>query len=217
MKDVFVHATSMVETHQIGEGTRIWAFTHLMEGVSVGAHCNIGEHCFIETRVRIGDNVTVKNGNMLWEGVVLEDGVFVGPNVFFTNDRYPRSPRLAQARRRYKNQSWLVPTLVREGASLGGGAVIIAGTTIGEFALVGAGSVVTRDVPPYALVTGNPARVRGWVCQCGQPIKFSSGATAQCSECELRYVLNDGAVRLAVEPTLRRSSSVVGHEQARGA
>ncbi len=144
----------------------------------------------------IGDNTTIKNGNMLWEGVTLEDGVFVGPNVFFTNDLYPRSPRLPQASERYsKKENWLRPTLIKQGASLGAAAVIIAGVTVGEFALVGAGSVVTRDVPAYSLVIGNPAWVKGWVCQCGQPLSFSNGQ-AVCAECGRAFQKDGNIVNL---------------------
>lgn len=151
MKDVFVHPTALVETDDIGEGTRVWAYAHLMVGAQVGKHCNIGDLCFIESGSRIGDGVTLKNGNMVWEGVTLEDGVFVGPHAFFTNDRYPRSARLREAQTEHNDRSWLVPTYVGRGASLGAGAVILPGVTIGEYAMVGAGAVVTRDVPAHAL------------------------------------------------------------------
>src|SRR5512146_3057238 len=151
MSDVFVHPLAIVESDDIGPGTRIWAFSHVMRGASIGANCNVGEHSFIEAGAAIGDNVTIKNGNLIWEGVTIEDGVFVGPNVLFTNDLYPRSPRLPQARDRYQDHGWLVPTRVQHGASLGAGAVIVAGVTIGEFALVGAGAVVTQDIPAHAL------------------------------------------------------------------
>lgn len=199
--DVYIHPTSLVETQQIGQGTRIWAFTHIMMGVSIGQNCNIGDHCFIESGVVIGNNTTIKNGNMIWEGVILEDGVFVGPHVNFTNDLYPRSPRLPQAKKRYSNRGWLLPTLVRKGASLGCGVGIIAGTTIGEFAMVGAGALVTRDIPPYALVVNNPARVRGWVCQCGQTLKFQK-SIATCSDCNLNFIQNGDSVRLMDTPEM---------------
>lgn len=195
LKGVFIHPTAIVETQEIGQGTRIWAFAHVLKDVSIGANCNIGDHCYIESGVIIGNNVTIKNGNMIWEGVTLEDGVFVGPHVFLTNDLYPRSPRLPQAKKRYSGREWLLPTFVRRGASLGAGASILAGITIGEFSMVGAGAVVTRDVPPYALVIGNPARVRGWVCQCGQPVKFQEGI-ATCGDCDLNFVKSGDSVRL---------------------
>jgi len=144
----------------------------------------------------IGNKVTIKNGNMLWAGVTLEDGVFVGPCVIFTNDLYPRSPRLSQAKKRYSNREWLLPTLVKQGASLGAGAILLPGIIVGEFSMIGAGAVVTRDVPPYALVVGNPAHVVGWVCQCGQPLKFQDGI-ATCSDCGLTYLKDSDSVRFA--------------------
>jgi len=195
MLDVYIHRTAIVETQGIGSGSRIWAFTHIMGDVTIGTNCNIGDHCFVESGVMIGNNVTIKNGNMIWEGVTLEDGVFVGPQVFFTNDRYPRSPRLAQAEPRYSDRRWLLPTLVRTGASLGAGALILAGVTIGEFSMVGAGAVVSRDVPAYALVLGSPARITGWVCQCGQPLTVQLD-TAACPECGRQYRYQDNRIEL---------------------
>jgi UDP-2-acetamido-3-amino-2,3-dideoxy-glucuronate N-acetyltransferase len=181
------HPTAIVEAEDIGPGTRIWAYTHVMRDVHIGANCNIGEHCFIESHATIGDNVTIKNGCFVWDGVSLADGVFVGPNVVFTNDRYPRSPRLPEATHRYNSRAWLAPTSIRYGATLGAGAIIVAGVTIGEFATVAAGAVVTRDVPPYALVTGNPARQRGWVCACGI-LLGTTGQLLTCNDCGRSYV-----------------------------
>ena len=132
----YAHPTALVEAESVGDGTRIWAYAHVMAGASVGSNCNIGDHCFIESGVVVGSNVTVKNGNMLWEGVTLADGVFVGPHVFFVNDLYPRSPRLPQAHERYASKAWLVPTAVGEGASLGAGAIILAGRRIGALSLI---------------------------------------------------------------------------------
>jgi UDP-2-acetamido-3-amino-2,3-dideoxy-glucuronate N-acetyltransferase len=195
MNDVLVHFTAIVETTQIGDHTRIWAYTHVMKGASIGANCNIGEHCFIESGVTVGNQVTIKNGNMLWEGVHLEDGVFLGPRVTFTNDLYPRSPRLPQARKRYRDKGWLRPTFIGQGASLGAGAVILAGVTLGEFCMVGAGATVTKNVPPHALVIGSPARLRGWVCQCGLPLTLSDG-TASCAECEFAFVTTGESVEV---------------------
>lgn len=192
----FIHPASIVDSTEIGSGTRIWAFTHVLKNVSIGSNCNIGEQCFVESGAKIGDNVTLKNGNMVWDGVTLEDGVFVGPAVVFTNDLFPRSPRLPQVRGRYTNQDWLVPTLVKHGASLGAGAIIIAGVTIGEYAMIGAGSVVTKDVPPHALILGNPGRIRGWVCQCGQRLTIEE-QNATCTCCGLHYTL-DGEILAVV-------------------
>jgi UDP-2-acetamido-3-amino-2,3-dideoxy-glucuronate N-acetyltransferase len=196
MNNVFVHPTALVETEEIGEGTRVWAYAHVMEGAHIGKNCNIGDHCFIESRVVIGDNVTIKNGNMLFEGVTLHDGVFVGPHVFFTNDLYPRSPRLPEAQLRYRDQTWLLHTLVRQGASLGAGAVLLPNITVGEYAMVGAGAVVTKDILPYALVRGNPARSTGWICQCGQPLTFDDGFSV-CPVCGLAFHNDGSSVKLS--------------------
>ena len=186
MKRFTAHPSALVETDAIGEGTRIWAFAHVMAGATIGARCNIGDHCFVESGASIGDGCVVKNGNMLWEGVRLDDGVFVGPHVFFTNDRYPRSRELPEASSRYAlKKNWLATTRVGRGASLGAGAVIVATVTIGEFAMVGAGAVVTADVPAHALVLGNPARPRGWICRCGRPLRWRA-SRARC-ECSLRW------------------------------
>ncbi len=182
MNETYIHPLAIVESEEIGKGTRVWAFSHVMQGASIGQECNIGEHCFVEAGAKVGDRVTIKNGNMLWEGIVIEDGAFIGPSVSFTNDRYPRSPRLEQARARYRQHDWLVSTRVEQGASLGAGSVVVPGVTIGKFAMVGAGSVVTRDIPPHALVIGNPARIRAWVCECGKPLRFEA-EQARCQAC----------------------------------
>jgi len=150
----FRHPAAIVETNAIGDGTRIWAFAHILPGARVGAGCNICDHTFIENDVVVGDRVTVKCGVQLWDGITLEDDVFVGPNATFTNDPFPRSGRHQEAVSR---------TLVRRGASIGANATILPGITIGERAMVAAGSVVTRDVPPDTIVLGNPARIVGYV------------------------------------------------------
>ena len=147
---MFIHPSSDVQSKQIGEGTRIWQYVVVLPGAVIGRDGNICSHCFIENQVVVGDRVTVKCGVQLWDGVTLEDDVFVGPNVTFTNDPQPRS-RNGGAK--------LLPTLVKKGASIGANATILPGLTIGEGAMIGAGSVVTKDVPPRTLVLGNPARV----------------------------------------------------------
>lgn len=145
-----IHPSSDVQSKQIGEGTRVWQYVVILPGAIIGRDGNICSHCFIENQVVVGDRVTVKCGVQLWDGVTLEDDVFVGPNATFTNDREPRS-RNAKAK--------LLSTLVKKGASIGANATILPGLTIGEGAMIGAGSVVTKDVPPRTLVIGNPARV----------------------------------------------------------
>jgi acetyltransferase-like isoleucine patch superfamily enzyme len=180
--DTYIHPTALVETQDIGPGTRIWAFSHVMKGAVLGSNCNVGDHCFIESGVFVGNNVTIKNGNMLWEGVRLEDGVFVGPGVIFTNDLRPRSPRLHHAEARYQHREWLLCTIVAAGASLGAGAILLPGLQIGRFAMAAAGAVVTRNVPDHALVVGNPARVAGWVCFCGRRL-LADDLRMRCDSC----------------------------------
>ncbi len=179
----FVHLSALVETNEVGSGTRIWAFCHVLAGASIGRNCNIGDHCYIEQGVTIGDEVVVKNGVSVWEGVTLEDRVFVGPNVAFTNDLRPRA--------KTPPEEWL-RTTVEHGASLGANSTILPGIRIGSYAMVGAGSVVTRDVAPHALVTGNPARFKRHVCECARSLDFQ-GDNAECS-CGLRYVLRGGVL-----------------------
>ena len=199
MSAPFVHPTALVETETIGENTKIWAFTHIMKEVSIGANCNIGDNCFIESGAVVGNNVTIKNGNMLFEGITLEDGVFVGPHVFFTNDRFPRSPRLPEASLRYESHEWFAPTRIKYGATLGAAAVILPGVTVGEFAMVGAGSIVTKDVIPHALTVGNPARQIGWVCECGERLNFSADGQSICHICAKSYSLrsDDGLRKIS--------------------
>ena len=185
MNEILIHPTALVESVNVGTGSRVWAYAHIMTGARVGKKCNIGEHCFIESGATVGDGAIIKNGNMVWEGVTIEDDVFIGPHVVFTNDLNPRSRFSPQARNRYRRKAnWLVPTLVKRGSTLGAGAIILAGVTIGEYAMVGAGALIAKDVPPYAIAKGNPAQVSGWVCRCGHRITFENSA-AICSECGL--------------------------------
>ncbi len=162
----FAHPQALVETDAIGEGTRVWAFAHVMKGAVVGKHCNIGDHAFIESNVTVGDGVTIKNGVAVWDGVSLGDHVFVGPNAVFTNDVNPR----AEIK---KSPEQFVTTQVHQGASIGANATIVCGVTIGRYAFVGAGTVVLRDVPAYAMVVGNPARQIGFMCECGERLPES--------------------------------------------
>ncbi|MGH9614049.1 MAG: WxcM-like domain-containing protein [Bryobacteraceae bacterium] len=158
----FKHDLAVVETEHVGDGTRIWAFAHILPGAKIGRDCNICDHTFIENDVTVGDRVTVKCGVQLWDGVHIEDDVVIGPNATFTNDKFPRSRQRQEAGR-------IPQTLVKRGASIGANATILPGVTVGERAMVGAGAVVTRDVPSGAVVTGNPARISGYAGATSNP------------------------------------------------
>jgi acetyltransferase-like isoleucine patch superfamily enzyme len=184
---VFIHPHALVETDAIGPRTRIWAFAHVMKNVVIGPDCNICDHSFIESGAVIGRGVTVKTHVAIGEGVTLRDGVFIGPHTVFTNDLRPRSPRLPLVASRYREKkNWLVPTLVEEGATLGAGVVVLCGITIGAWSVAGAGAVLMRDVPPFTLMLGNPARPTGYVCACGATLILENGV-AQCAECGLKF------------------------------
>ncbi len=176
----FVHEKAMCDTRAVGEGTRIWAFAHVMEGASIGKGCNLGEGVYVEGGAYLGDGCTIKNGVSVWLKVTLEDEVFVGPNAVFTNDFIPR------AFIRRGEQSFR-PTLVKRGATIGANATIVCGVTIGRYALVGAGSVVTRDIPDFGLMTGNPGRLVGKVCYCGTKLDQK----AFCSLCQKKLTDNN--------------------------
>lgn len=182
----YQHPLALVETTRIGAGTRIWAFAHVMNGAHIGRDCNIGDHAFVESGARLGNGVTVKNGVAVWEGVTLHDFVFAGPNAVFTNDLRPRSPRFPGGKLRYKTKSWLGKTHVKKGASIGANATIVCGVTIGEFAMIGAGAVVTRNVPPHALWLGVPGKLAGYVCECGENLDFTDDK-ARCKACGAKF------------------------------
>jgi UDP-2-acetamido-3-amino-2,3-dideoxy-glucuronate N-acetyltransferase len=182
---VFIHPQAISESPDIGDGTRIWAFAHVMEGAKVGANCNIGEHSFIERGAVVGNGVTVKNGVSVWEGICLEDYVFVGPNVVFTNERYPRAQRNPEVADRYRTKAWLLPTRIREGASIGANATVLCGLTIGRYAVIAAGAVVVSDVDDFQLVVGTPAEPRGRVCICGVPL--GAQTPGRCAACGRVY------------------------------
>jgi len=162
MLNYFVHPTAVIEEDvTIGEGSRIWHFVHVRRGARIGKNCNIGKDVFIDVDVEIGDNVKIQNGVSIYRGVKIEDDVFLGPHMTFTNDLYPRA---------YSTDWQIIPTVVKKGASIGANATILCGVTIGRYAMVGAGSVVTESVPDFGLVYGNPARLEGFVCYCGRRV-----------------------------------------------
>lgn len=184
----FVHEMAFVDggEESIPDGTRIWHFTHVMDSARIGNHVNIGQNCFIDSDVVIGDNCKLQNGVNLYHGVKLEEGVFLGPGVCTTNDRYPRAINPDGSLK--SSADWMVSkTLIKRGASIGAGTVIRCGVTIGEWAMVGAGSVVTRDVSDHGLVYGNPARLQGFVCHAGHKMKQGTidGMLVElvCKEC----------------------------------
>jgi UDP-2-acetamido-3-amino-2,3-dideoxy-glucuronate N-acetyltransferase len=175
----FVHSSSYVdEPCEIGAGTKIWHFSHVMKNCRIGERCNIGQNVVISPDVRIGNNVKIQNNVSVYTGCILEDDVFCGPSMVFTNVTNPRSH--VNRKDEYRT------TLVRRGASIGANSTIVCGITIGQFAFVGAGSVVTRDVPDYALMYGNPARQHGWMCQCGVKLEFKEDQ-ARCLACGTGY------------------------------
>src|SRR5216683_636634 len=196
MGDYFKHPMALVESDDIGDGTRIWAFAHIMTGAKIGKNCNIGDHCFVEGKVRIGDDVTIKNHVAIWNGVTVEDGVFIGPGVTTTNDLRPRS----------RAPEWVCSeTRIGQGATVGANATLLCGITIGSFAFIGAGAVVTRNVPSYALVYGNPARVTGYVCRCSAPLDFG-GSESSCPKCGRTYLRGGAGVSLQGQSDPRRDN-----------
>lgn len=185
-RSFFVHEKGICDSESIAEGTRIWAFAHVMKGAQIGRKCNIGEHSYVEGKVTIGNGCTIKNGVAVWDAVTLEDDVFVGPYVVFTNDFRPRAFLK-------RGGSQYLPTLLKKGCTLGANSTIICGVTIGQYAMVGAGSVVSKDVPAHTLVVGNPARLIGRVCFCGERLN----ARDFCPQC--RLVLSENSVEKTIQ------------------
>jgi len=202
-EDFFAHETAVIDTPcQIGKGTRIWHFSHIMSGAEIGERCNIGQNVVISPGVKIGNNVKIQNNVSVYEGVILEDDVFCGPSMVFTNITNPRShiPRKHEFKK----------TLVKKGATIGANATIVCGHTIGRYTFIGAGAVVTKDIPDYALVLGNPARIAGWMCECGYRLNFENGV-ATCEECGKQYRQSEkGITRLEDEWVMQEA---VGAEQ----
>ena len=186
----YVNEHAVVDDNvEIGEGTKIWHFTHVQSGAKIGHHCTIGQNVNVANNVTIGNYVKIQNNVSVYEGVTLEDYVFCGPSMVFTNILDPRS-KYPQVGAQY-----YIKTLVKEGASLGANCTIVCGHTIGRFAFVGAGSVVTKDVPDFALVVGNPARIVGWVSEAGKKLSFGKDGVAFCEKSRKNYRLSNGRVR----------------------
>lgn len=185
--DYFVHETAVIDPGcTIGKDTHIWHFSHLMPGCTIGERCNLGQNVVVMAEVVLGNNVKVQNNVSIYTGVICEDDVFLGPSMVFTNVINPRSAIV----RKHQYQK----TLVKKGASIGANATIICGNTIGEYAFIGAGAVVTREVKPFALVVGNPARQTGWVSEYGHKLQFNKDGIGICPESGQQYRLNNNMV-----------------------
>lgn len=201
----FKHDNAIVESNRIGEKTKIWAFAHVLPNAVIGSECNICDHVFIENDVVIGNRVTIKCGVQIWDGLHIEDDVFIGPNATFTNDLFPRSKQYPEG---------FLQTVIRKGASIGANATILAGNCIGSYAMIGAGSVVTKDVPPNAIVVGNPARITGYVSATrnqellqGVIEKNKGGASSQSAIAGVKFI------QLPVIPDMRGSLSFAEYGQ----
>lgn len=194
-KDFFVHETAIVdEGAVIGKGTKIWHFTHVMGGAQIGENCGLGQNVFVGGRAKIGNNVKIQNNVSIYDLVTIEDNVFCGPSMVFTNVLNPRS----EIRRDIDEY---LPTLVKSGATIGANATIVCGHNVGRYAFIGAGSVVTKDVPDYALVYGNATKIAGWVCECGEKLDFGDSnpsegdGKTECQKCGKKYEKKDIIVK----------------------
>jgi len=187
-KEYFAHETAVIDENcSIGKGTKIWHFSHIMSGCKIGNDCNIGQNVVVSPQVILGNNVKIQNNVSIYTGVICEDDVFLGPSMVFTNVVNPRSA--------VNRRGQYVETLVKKGVSIGANATIVCGHPIGEYAFIGAGAVVTKEVAPYALVVGNPAKQTGWMSEYGHKLKFDKNGIAICPESKEKYELNQGKVR----------------------
>jgi len=186
MKEIFFkHKTAEVsDKSKIGKGTKIWHNCQVLDGAQIGKSCTIGHNCFVGSEAKIGNNVKIESNTDVWNFIKLEDYVFVGPSVVFTNDP---NPRAKYSKRDYSQYGKWKSTIVEKGASIGANATVVCGNKIGKWAFVGAGSVVTKDIPDYALVVGVPAKIAGWVCECGNKLEFKNGKKAECKICSRKY------------------------------
>ena len=186
MEKYFAHESSYIDDNVIiGEGTKIWHFSHVMSGCEIGNNCNLGQNVVISPGVKLGNGVKIQNNVSVYTGVNCEDGVFLGPSCVFTNVINPRS--FIERKSEYKD------TIIKEGASIGANVTIVCGNNIGKFALIGAGAVVTKDVPDYALIVGNPGKQVGHVCKCGEKLHFQNSRAA-CTVCGLEYIIDNNKV-----------------------
>lgn len=184
----YAHPSAVIDDNcTIGDGTKIWHFSHIMSGCVIGNNCNLGQNVVVSPKVVLGNNVRVQNNVSIYEGVICEDDVFLGPSMVLTNVINPRSA--VSRKNEYKT------TLIKKGASIGANATIVCGNTIGEFAFIGAGTVVTKDVPAYALIVGNPGRQTGWMSEFGHKLKFNESGIAVCEESQQQYKLENNLVK----------------------
>lgn len=187
---MFIHESAIIDPGAtIGEGTKIWHFSHIMPGAVIGKNCNIGQNVFIDNNTSIGNNVKIQNNVSVYNAVTIEDDVFLGPSMVFTNVINPRS--FIDRKNEFR------PTIIRKGATIGANATILCGIVIGKYAMVGAGAVVTKNVAQFGLMTGNPARLTGWVSKAGQTLDFGESDTATCPQSGEIYILENNLIRLS--------------------
>jgi UDP-2-acetamido-3-amino-2,3-dideoxy-glucuronate N-acetyltransferase len=190
-RDYFAHPTSIIgENASIGSATKIWCWVQIMDGAVIGKNCLIGNNCYIEQRVVVGNNVKIKNNVALYEGVICEDDIFLGPNCVFTNVINPRAF--------ISRKEQFLATIIKKGATIGANSTIVCGNTIGEYAFVGAGSVVTKDVPPYTIAFGNPVKNKGFICECGEKLHLNDNF-ATCATCQKEYVYENQKLRRVIK------------------